>query len=49
MAAFLATTSVAPVYATESALEEDVFSDSAEDEFGSEAATAEVEFADEIV
>ena len=49
MAAFLATTSVAPVYATESAFAEDVFSDSAEDEFGSEAATAEVEFADEIV
>ena len=49
LAAFLATTSVAPVYATESAFAEDVFSDSAEDEFGSEAATAEVEFADEIV
>ena len=31
MAAFLATTSVAPVYATESAFAEDVFSDSAED------------------
>lgn len=51
MAAFLATASVAPVSAADTAaFTEDVFSDTAaEEEFGSEAATADNEFTDEVV
>ncbi len=50
MAAFLATASVAPVSAADTAFTEDVFSDTAaEEEFGSEAVTADSEFTDEVV